>query len=83
MCRLGLDSFGTGGVITKNDLDVIVVEDLESIGKNDCGVVSAIAVFRVGAADCHASLLRSFIPQPNVLWKFQAQSQPSCLRHSL
>lgn len=29
-----LDSFGTSGVVTKNDLNVIVVKDFESISKN-------------------------------------------------
>ena len=63
VCSFSLDSFGTSGVVTKNDLDVIVVEDFETIGKNGLRTVSAIAVFGCGAANCHASLLRSLIPQ--------------------
>ena len=34
VCSFCLDSFGTSRVVTKNDLDVIVVEDFETIGKN-------------------------------------------------
>ena len=60
---LCLHCFRTSSVVTKNDLDVIVVKDFEAIGKNGSGAVTAIAVFSGGAADCHWSLLQYLIPQ--------------------
>lgn len=60
---LCLDSFGTSSVVTKNDLDVIVVKDFEAIGKNGSGAVTAITVFSGGATDCHLSLLQYLIQQ--------------------